>query len=81
MPLPEDFKDRSKLSRLFADLLILTHRKKIKMVCCESYKKVDKMRACKGCPNVYREDSPSAWRRFLAAWGLRKEVPIRRDEG
>lgn len=72
MPLPEGFKDRSKISRLFADLLIFIHRRKIKAVCCESYKKVDKMRACKGCPNVYREDSPSAWRRFLAKWGVRK---------
>lgn len=74
MPLPEDFKDRSKLSRFFADLFIFTHRKKIKMVCCESYKKVNKMRACKGCPNVYRKDSPSAWRRFLAKWGKQKII-------
>ncbi|MEK9156900.1 MAG: GrpB family protein [Patescibacteria group bacterium] len=70
--LPPEFNDRSFVSRLWADILILTRKKKIKAVCCESYKEEGKMRACKGCPNVYREDSPSAWRRFLAKWGVRK---------
>lgn len=73
MPLPENFKDRSWFSRLGADILILLRRKKIKAVCCKSYENPEKMRACKGCPNVYAVDSTNVWRRFLAWWGLRRE--------
>ena len=72
MPLPEDFRDRPKIQRFFIDLLILFRRRKIKLVCCESYKKVDKMCACKGCPNVYAPTSDSAWKRFLARVGEKK---------
>lgn len=71
--LPPDFKDAGKLRRLWIDLQILFHRRPIKSECCESWRKVEKMRCCKGCATLYSVDSPSMWRRFLAKWGRRVE--------
>ncbi len=69
--IPHDFRDRPKLSRLWADVLVFFGRKRIKKVCCASYRLPEKSGACKGCPCVYSKNSPSAWRRFLARWGRR----------
>ncbi|KKW30063.1 MAG: hypothetical protein UY72_C0024G0010 [Candidatus Uhrbacteria bacterium GW2011_GWD2_52_7] len=72
--LPPDFRDGSKLRRFFIDLQILFHRRPIKSECCESWRKVEKMRCCKGCATLYSVDSPSWWKRFLARWGKRVEI-------
>lgn len=69
-PLPPDFRDRP--HRWFWNVMILFRRRQIKAECCESFRKVDKMRACKGCPTRYDRNSPSLWYRFLAAVGKRK---------
>jgi len=67
--LPADFKDRPRLERWWAHVLILVHRRPIKFECCESFRKGKN--ACKGCPTLYRVDSPNMLHRFIARVGKR----------
>lgn len=69
--LPPGFRDGSKLRRFWIDLQILFQRRLIKSECCESWRKVEKMRCCKGCATLYSVDSPRWWYRFLARVGKR----------
>jgi hypothetical protein len=63
-PLPPDFIDRPFWKRRLADLLILLHRKPVKAICCESFRK-GKV-ACKGCATLYDRQSSNIWYRFIA---------------
>ncbi len=53
--LPPDFKDRPRLERWWANVLVVFRRRPIKAVCCESFRKGKG--ACKGCPTVYNVQS------------------------
>lgn len=68
-PLPPDFVDRPFWQRRLADLLVLLHRKPVKAVCCESFRK-GKV-ACKGCATVYDRQSTNPWYRFIARYAKR----------
>lgn len=73
-PLPPDYKDRPRLKRWIAHLLVLSGLKPIKAVCCENFRK-DKV-ACKGCPTLYDKTSPNRLHRFIARHGKRKTLPL-----
>jgi hypothetical protein len=64
--LPTDFRDRP--HRWFYNLLVLLRIKQVKAVCCESFRKEGKMRACKGCATVYDKQSVNPLYRFIAKY-------------
>ena len=71
-PLPSDFRDRPKLQRWWINLLILLRIRTIKAECCESFRKVDKMMCCKGCPTLYDLNSTRWTYRVLARLGKKR---------
>jgi hypothetical protein len=70
--LPPDFRDRPLLQRWWVNLLVLLRIKQVKAVCCESFRKEGKMRACKGCPTVYDKQSSRWMYRVLARIAKRR---------
>jgi hypothetical protein len=69
-PLPPDFRDRP--HRWFWNLLVLLRIRKVKAVCCESFRNPEKMRACQGCATLYDKNSSSWWYRFIARHAKRR---------
>lgn len=70
--LPQDFIDRPRLKRWWAHLLVIFHRRPIKAVCCESFRK-GKV-ACKGCATIYDKNSAHPVNRMIARMGKRQKV-------
>ena len=71
--LPSDFRDRPRLSRWWIHLLVLLRIRRVKTVCCESFRKDDRV-ACKGCPTIYTHESSSWVYRMLAKVAKGKEI-------
>jgi hypothetical protein len=71
--LPADFRDRP--HRWYWNILVFLGLKEVKAVCCESFRKPEKMRACKGCATRYDKESASPFYRFIAKHAkIRAEV-------
>lgn len=73
--LPSDFIDRPRFERWGINLLVLLKIKKVKMECCESFRKGKngKLIACKGCPTRYDTQSNDPVYRFLARHAAYRE--------
>jgi len=72
--LPADFIDGPWYRRLWCHVEILLQRRAVKVECCESFRKVEKMRCCKGCATIYSPTAPNPLHRFL--WrAAKKKAP------
>lgn len=78
--LPPDFRDRPRLQRIWANVLVLFRRKAIKAECCESFRKEGKS-ACKGCATIYHPESAYWLYRWLARIGKHAPPKPKKDLG
>lgn len=72
MPLPPDFRDRP--HRWFWNIMVALRIRPVKQVCCESFRKEGKMRACKGCATLYSPDSSSLFYRTLFRFARKRPI-------
>ena len=75
--LPSDFRDRPRFERWWINVLVALRIKTVKAECCESFRKVDKMRACKGCATLYDRNSSSPFYRLLARMAKRRPPKLK----